>query len=592
MLAIQKEDALKEEFENWIFKDEVRRKNLVKIFNDKFNNIKNREYDGENLPFYGMNPSIKLRDYQKNAIARCLYGGNTLLAHCVGAGKTFEMIATAMESKRLGMCTKSMFVVPNHLTTQIGEDFLRLYPNANILVATKNDFSSENKKRFISQIAMGEYDAVIVGHTQFSSIPMSSEYLKYHIEKELDELSYEIQTLKEMRGNRVSIKQLETAQSRFKSKLKSLIENQKYQDITFESLGVDKLFVDEAHYFKNLFMYSKMANVAGVNTSTSARAYDLYTKCRYLDEKTGGKGVVFATGTAISNSMTELYTMQKFLQYDYLSNENLLNFDEWASIFGVTKTSVELSPEGKFRPKTRFSKFTNLPNLMDAFKEVADIKTAYELNIEVPKVHFEIIKTEPTEEQKRILEGLTERAKLVHDGVVSPKDDNMLKITTDGKKLALDQRLINSTLPDNKDSKINKCIENIYHIWSENKEKKSTQLVFSDMSTPKNNGDFSIYNDIKDKLIELGVPEKEIAFIHDAKKDEEKEKIFSKVREGEIRILLGSTEKMGAGTNVQDKLIAIHDVDVPWRPADVGQSEVVRRKALKTGLSQKILMRT
>ncbi len=571
LLAIQKEDALKEEFENWIFKDEVRRKNLVKIFNDKFNNIKNREYDGENLPFYGMNPSIKLRDYQKNAIARCLYGGNTLLAHCVGAGKTFEMIATAMESKRLGMCTKSMFVVPNHLTTQIGEDFLRLYPNANILVATKNDFSSENKKRFISQIAMGEYDAVIVGHTQFSSIPMSSEYLKYHIEKELDELSYEIQTLKEMRGNRVSIKQLETAQYRFKSKLKSLIENQKYQDITFESLGVDKLFVDEAHYFKNLFMYSKMANVAGVNTSTSARAYDLYTKCRYLDEKTGGKGVVFATGTAISNSMTELYTMQKFLQYDFLSNENLLNFDEWASIFGVTKTSVELSPEGKFRPKTRFSKFTNLPNLMDAFKEVADIKTADELNIEVPKVHFEIIKTEPTKEQKNILEGLTQRAKLVHDGVVSPKDDNMLKITTDGKKLALDQRLINSTLPDNKDSKINKCIENIYHIWSENKEKKSTQLVFSDMSTPKNNGDFSIYNDIKDKLIELGVPEKEIAFIHDAKKDEEKEKIFSKVREGEIRILLGSTEKMGAGTNVQDKLIAIHDVDVPWRPADLEQ---------------------
>ena len=571
LLAIQKEDALKEEFENWIFKDEVRRKNLVKIFNDKFNNIKNREYDGENLPFYGMNPSIKLRDYQKNAIARCLYGGNTLLAHCVGAGKTFEMIATAMESKRLGMCTKSMFVVPNHLTTQIGEDFLRLYPNANILVATKNDFSSENKKRFISQIAMGEYDAVIVGHTQFSSIPMSSEYLKYHIEKELDELSYEIQTLKEMRGNRVSIKQLETAQSRFKSKLKSLIENQKYQDITFESLGVDKLFVDEAHYFKNLFMYSKMANVAGVNTSTSARAYDLYTKCRYLDEKTGGKGVVFATGTAISNSMTELYTMQKFLQYDFLSNENLLNFDEWASIFGVTKTSVELSPEGKFRPKTRFSKFTNLPNLMDAFKEVADIKTADELNIEVPKVHFEIIKTEPTKEQKNILEGLTERAKLVHDGVVSPKDDNMLKITTDGKKLALDQRLINSTLPDNKDSKINKCIENIYHIWSENKEKKATQLVFSDMSTPKNNGDFSIYNDIKDKLIELGVPEKEIAFIHDAKKDEEKEKIFSKVREGEIRILLGSTEKMGAGTNVQDKLIAIHDIDVPWRPADLEQ---------------------
>ena len=592
LLAIQKEDALKEEFENWIFKDEIRRENLVKIFNDKFNNIKNREYDGENLPFYGMNPSIQLRDYQKNAIARCLYGGNTLLAHCVGAGKTFEMIATAMESKRLGMCTKSMFVVPNHLTTQIGEDFLRLYPNANILVATKNDFSSENKKRFISQIAMGEYDAVIVGHTQFSSIPMSSEYLKYHIEKELDELSYEIQTLKEMRGNRVSIKQLETAQSRFKSKLKSLIENQKYQDITFESLGVDKLFVDEAHYFKNLFMYSKMANVAGVNTSTSARAYDLYTKCRYLDEKTGGKGVVFATGTAISNSMTELYTMQKFLQYDYLSSENLLNFDEWASIFGVTKTSVELSPEGKFRPKTRFSKFTNLPNLMDAFKEVADIKTADELNIEVPKVHFEIIKTEPTEEQKRILEGLTERAKRVHDGVVSPKDDNMLKITTDGKKLALDQRLINSTLPDNEDSKVNKCIENIYRIWNETKEKKATQLVFSDMSTPKNNGDFSIYNDIKDKLINLGVPKKEIAFIHDAKKDEQKEKIFSKVREGEIRILLGSTEKMGAGTNVQDKLIAIHDIDVPWRPADVGQSEVVRRKALKTGLSQKILMRT
>ena len=592
LLAIQKEDALKEEFENWIFKDEIRRENLVKIFNDKFNNIKNREYNGESLPFYGMNPSIKLRDYQKNAIARCLYGGNTLLAHCVGAGKTFEMIATAMESKRLGMCTKSMFVVPNHLTTQIGEDFLRLYPNANILVATKNDFSSENKKRFISQIAMGEYDAVIVGHTQFSSIPMSSEYLKYHIEKELDELSYEIETLKEMRGNRISIKQLETAQSRFKSKLKSLIENQKYQDITFESLGVDKLFVDEAHYFKNLFMYSKMSNVAGVNTSTSARAYDLYTKCRYLDEKTGGKGVVFATGTAISNSMTELYTMQKFLQYDFLSNENLLNFDEWASIFGVTKTSVELSPEGKFRPKTRFSKFTNLPNLMDAFKEVADIKTADELNIEVPKVHFEIIKTEPTKEQKNILEGLTQRAKLVHDGVVSPKDDNMLKITTDGKKLALDQRLINSTLPDNKDSKVNKCIENIYRIWNENKEKKATQLVFSDMSTPKNNGDFSIYNDIKDKLIELGVPEKEIAFIHDAKKDEEKEKIFSKVREGEIRILLGSTEKMGAGTNVQDKLIAIHDVDVPWRPADVGQSEVVRRKALKTGLSQKILMRT
>ncbi|HHK2063439.1 TPA: helicase-related protein, partial [Streptococcus pyogenes] len=573
MLASQKQELIKEEFKNWIFEDSDRRYRLEKIYNEKFNSIRNREFDGSNLTFDGMNTEIKLREHQKNAIARTLYGGNTLLAHVVGAGKTFEMVASAMESKKLGLASKSLFVVPNHLTTQIGREFMQLYPSANIMVADKKDFQPKNRKRFIGRIATGEYDAVIIGHSQFEKIPMSKEYQVRHIQDQIDDIVSFIDENKRNRGENFTVKQLEKTKKKLLVRLEKLNDDFKKDDvITFEELGVDKLFIDEAHNYKNLFLHTKMRNVAGIGQSEAFKSSDMYMKCRYMDEMTDGKGVVFATGTPISNSMTELYTMQRYLQYDDLKARGLEHFDAWASTFGETENTFELSPEGTgYRQKTRFSKFYNLPELMSMFKEVADIKTSDMLNLPVPEANFEVIKTKPTEEQKEILESISERADAVRNNQVEPTEDNMLKITNDGKKLALDQRLINPLLPDDPNSKVNVCVKNIFSIWDKTKENSSTQLVFSDMSTPKGDGEFNIYDDIRNKLVNMGIPKEEIAFIHEADTDKQKDELFSKVRRGEVRVLLGSTQKMGAGTNVQNKLIALHDLDVPWRPSDLEQ---------------------
>ncbi|WP_425552058.1 helicase-related protein [Finegoldia magna] len=573
MLASQKQELIKEEFKNWIFEDPDRRYKLEKIYNEKFNSIRNREFDGSNLTFDGMNTEIRLREHQKNAIARTLYGGNTLLAHVVGAGKTFEMVASAMESKKLGLASKSLFVVPNHLTTQIGREFMQLYPSANIMVADKKDFQPKNRKRFIGRIATGEYDAVIIGHSQFEKIPMSKEYQVRHIQDQIDDIVSFIDENKRNRGENFTVKQLEKTKKKLLVRLEKLNDDFKKDDvITFEELGVDKLFIDEAHNYKNLFLHTKMRNVAGIGQSEAFKSSDMYMKCRYVDEMTDGKGVVFATGTPISNSMTELYTMQRYLQYDDLKARGLEHFDAWASTFGETENTFELSPEGTgYRQKTRFSKFYNLPELMSMFKEVADIKTSDMLNLPVPEANFEVIKTKPTEEQKEILETISERADAVRNNQVEPTEDNMLKITNDGKKLALDQRLINPLLPDDPNSKVNVCVKNIFSIWDKTKENSSTQLVFSDMSTPKGDGEFNIYDDIRNKLVNMGVPKEEIAFIHEADTDKQKDELFSKVRRGEVRVLLGSTQKMGAGTNVQNKLIALHDLDVPWRPSDLEQ---------------------
>ncbi|HFD8614451.1 TPA: helicase-related protein [Streptococcus pyogenes] len=520
-----------------------------------------------------MNTEIRLREHQKNAIARTLYGGNTLLAHVVGAGKTFEMVASAMESKKLGLASKSLFVVPNHLTTQIGREFMQLYPSANIMVADKKDFQPKNRKRFIGRIATGEYDAVIIGHSQFEKIPMSKEYQVRHIQDQIDDIVSFIDENKRNRGENFTVKQLEKTKKKLLVRLEKLNDDFKKDDvITFEELGVDKLFIDEAHNYKNLFLHTKMRNVAGIGQSEAFKSSDMYMKCRYMDEMTGGKGVVFATGTPISNSMTELYTMQRYLQYDDLKARGLEHFDAWASTFGETENTFELSPEGTgYRQKTRFSKFYNLPELMSMFKEVADIKTSDMLNLPVPEANFEVIKTKPTEEQKEILEAISERADAVRNNQVEPTEDNMLKITNDGKKLALDQRLINPLLPDDPNSKVNVCVKNVFSIWDKTKENSSTQLVFSDMSTPKGDGEFNIYDDIRIKLVNMGIPKEEIAFIHEADTDKQKDELFSKVRRGEVRVLLGSTQKMGAGTNVQNKLIALHDLDVPWRPSDLEQ---------------------
>ncbi|HGK6540768.1 TPA: helicase-related protein [Streptococcus agalactiae] len=573
MLAGQKQELLKEEFKNWIFNDQERRNRLVKLYNERFNSIRNREYDGSNLSFEGMNTEIDLRPHQRNAIARSLYGGNTLLAHVVGSGKTFEMVASAMESKRLGMCSKSLFVVPNHLTGQIGREFMQLYPSANIMVADKKDFEPKNRKRFIGKIATGEYDAVVIGHTQFEKIPMSKEYQEKHIQDQIDEIVNYVEEYKHDRNQNFTVKQLEKTKKKLETRIEKLNDDFKKDDvITFEELGVDKLFVDEAHGFKNLYLYTKMRNVAGIGQSEAFKSSDMFMKCRYMDEMTGGKGIVFATGTPVSNSMTELYTMQRYLQYESLKKNNLEHFDSWASTFGETQSAFELSPEGTgYRVKTRFSKFYNLPELMSMFKEVADIQTADMLNLPTPEAHYEVIKTMPSEEQKEILKSLSERADDVRNRVVEPDEDNMLKITNDGKKLALDQRLINPLLPDNPDSKVNVCVKNVFAIWDKTKENKSTQLLFSDMSTPKGNGEFNIYDDIREKLVAMGIPKEEIAFIHEANSDKQKDELFAKVRKGEIRVLMGSTQKMGAGTNVQNKLIALHDLDVPWRPADLEQ---------------------
>ena len=573
LLAGQKQELLKEEFKNWIFNDQERRNRLVKIYNERFNSIRNREYDGSNLSFEGMTTEIDLRPHQRNAIARSLYGGNTLLAHVVGSGKTFEMVASAMESKRLGMCSKSLFVVPNHLTGQIGREFMQLYPSANIMVADKKDFEPKNRKRFIGRIATGEYDAVVIGHTQFEKIPMSKEYQEKHIQDQIDEIINYVEEYKHDRNQNFTVKQLEKTKKKLETRLEKLNDDFKKDDvITFEELGVDKLFIDEAHNYKNLYLYTKMRNVAGIGQSEAFKSSDMFMKCRYMDEMTGGKGIVFATGTPVSNSMTELYTMQRYLQYESLKKNNLEHFDSWASTFGETQSAFELSPEGTgYRVKTRFSKFYNLPELMSMFKEVADIQTADMLNLPTPEAHYEVIKTLPSEEQKEILKSLSERADDVRNRVVEPDEDNMLKITNDGKKLALDQRLINPLLPDNLDSKVNVCVKNVFAIWDKTRENKSTQLLFSDMSTPKGNGEFNIYDDVREKLVAMGIPKEEIAFIHEANSDKQKDELFAKVRKGEIRILMGSTQKMGAGTNVQNKLIALHDLDVPWRPADLEQ---------------------
>ena len=573
LLAGQKQELLKEEFKNWIFNDQERRNRLVKLYNERFNSIRNREYDGSNLSFEGMNTEIELRPHQKNAIARSLYGGNTLLAHVVGSGKTFEMVASAMESKRLGMCSKSLFVVPNHLTGQIGREFMQLYPSANIMVADKKDFEPKNRKRFIGKIATGEYDAVVIGHTQFEKIPMSKEYQEKHIQDQIDEIINYVEEYKHDRNQNFTVKQLEKTKKKLETRLEKLNDDFKKDDvITFEELGVDKLFIDEAHNYKNLYLYTKMRNVAGIGQSEAFKSSDMFMKCRYMDEMTGGKGTVFATGTPVSNSMTELYTMQRYLQYENLKKNHLEHFDAWASTFGETQSAFELSPEGTgYRVKTRFSKFYNLPELMSMFKEVADIQTADMLNLPTPEAHYEVIKTLPSEEQKEILKGLSERADDVRNKAVEPDEDNMLKITNDGKKLALDQRLINPLLPDNPDSKVNVCVKNVFAIWDKTKDDRSTQLLFSDMSTPKGDGEFNIYDDIREKLVAMGIPKQEIAFIHEANSDKQKDELFAKVRKGEIRILMGSTQKMGAGTNVQNKLIALHDLDVPWRPADLEQ---------------------
>ena len=586
MLAGQKQELIKEEFKSWIFNDVDRRNRLVKAYNEKFNSIRNREYDGSNLSFDGMSTDISLRPHQKNAIARILYGGNSLLAHVVGAGKTFEMVASSMEAKKLGMCTKSLFVVPNHLTGQIGREFMQLYPSANIMVADKKDFEPKNRKRFIGKIATGEYDAVIIGHSQFEKIPMSKEYQQKHIQDQIDEIINYVEEYKHDRNQNFTVKELQKTRKKLETRLEKLNDDFKKDDvITFEELGVDKLIVDEAHNYKNLYLYTKMRNVAGIGQSEAFKSSDMFMKCRYMDEMTGGKGVVFATGTPVSNSMTELYTMQRYLQYESLKKNGLEHFDSWDSTFGETQSAFELSPEGTgYRVKTRFSKFYNLPELMSMFKEVADIQTADMLNLPTPEAHYEVIKTLPSEEQKEILKSLSERADDVRNRVVEPDVDNMLKITNDGKKLALDQRLINPLLPDNPDSKVNVCVKNVFSIWDKTKENKSTQLLFFDMSTPKGEGEFNIYDDIREKLVAMGIPKEEIAFIHEANSDKQKDELFAKVRKGEIRILMGSTQKMGAGTNVQNKLIALHDLDVPWRPADLEQFQVGHIK--KQGLSQ------
>ncbi len=575
ILAQQKQQAIKDAFRDWIWKDPMQREKLTELYNERFNSTRPREYDGSHLTFPGMNPEIKLRPHQVNAIARILYGGNTLLAHVVGAGKTYEMAAAAMESKRLGLCQKPLFVVPNHLTEQWASEFLQLYPSANILVATKKDFETQNRKKFCSRIATGDYDAVIIGHSQFERIPISLKRQQATIQSQIDEITDGIAQAKSQYAERFTIKQLEKTKRGLEARLKKLNDQTRKDDvITFEELGVDRLFVDEAHGFKNLFLYTKMRNVAGIAQTEAQKSSDLYMKCRYLDEITGSKGTVFATGTPISNSMTEMYTMQRYLQNDALKEKGLSHFDAWASTFGETITTIELAPEGTgYRAKTRFAKFYNLPELIAMFREVADVQTADMLQLPIPEVqyHNEVIK--PSEFQKDMVKSFADRAEKVRNGSIDASTDNMLKITNDGRKLALDQRLQDAMLPDDPESKVNACIDNIYRIWDESKADHSTQLVFCDLSTPHDDGKFNVYDDIKRKLIDRGIPESEIAFIHDANTETKKAELFGQVRAGKVRVLLGSTAKMGAGTNVQKLLIAEHHLDIPWRPSDIEQRE-------------------
>ena len=606
-LAQQKQQAIKDAFQDWIWRDPRRRQALVAKYNELFNSTRPREYDGQHITFGGINPEIALREHQLNAIAHILYGGNTLLAHEVGAGKTFEMVAAAMESKRLGLCQKSLFAVPNHLIEQWAAEFMRLYPSANILVATKKDFEKANRKKFCARIATGDYDAIIMGHSQFERLPVSYERREHLLREQIMEIEEGIKELEDSGAERFSVKQLERTKRQLELRLEKLTSAPKDDVVTFEQLGIDRLFIDEAHSYKNLFLYTKMRNVAGLSTSDAQKSSDMLLKCRYMDEVTGGKGVVFATGTPVSNSMTELYTMQRYLQHDLLRRKDLAHFDNWASIFGETVTAIELAPEGTgYRARTRFARFFNLPELMAMFKETADIKTADQLNLPTPEVEYHVEKAEPTPEQKALVAELSKRAAAVHAGIVDPKVDNMLKITNDGRKLGLDQRLINPNFPDAPESKLNLCVGNILRIWQDGQADKLTQLVFCDLSVPKSaaaatkdktamatggktaggpelhaldnlldgfepDAPFSVYEDIRDKLIAGGIPPEQIAFIHDANTEAKKKDLFAKVRSGQVRVLMGSTFKMGAGMNVQDRLIALHDLDCPWRPGDLEQ---------------------
>ena len=572
-IAQQKQEAIGEAFKDWIFKDPERRETLCRKYNDKFNNIRPREYDGSHINFVGMNPEISLRPHQRNAVAHILYGKNTLLAHCVGAGKTYEMVAAAMESKRLGLCQKSLFVVPNHLTEQWGGDFLRLYPGAKVLVATKKDFEPKRRRKFCARIATGDYDAVIIGHSQFEKIPLSPERQKVVIQDQIDEIIEAIREAKEDDGDRFTIKQMEKTKKNLEAKLKRLTESKKKDNVvTFEELGVDRLFVDEAHAFKNLFLHTKMSRVAGIAQTDAQKSSDMFGKCRYMDEITGGRGITFATGTPISNSMVELYTMMRYLQFDTLVKNGHRHFDNWAADFGEKVTAMELKPEGTgFRSKTRFAKFYNLPELMSIWKEAADIQTADMLNLPTPEAEYITVTTEPSTFQQEMVAELGERAEAVRNREVEPSVDNMLRITSDGRKLALDQRLQNPLLPDDSNSKVNACVRNIVKEWRDSTDIRGTQLVFCDLSTPKGDGKFNVYDDIKAKLIAQGIPQEEIAFIHDANTEAQKAELFAKVRRGQVRVLIGSTQKMGAGTNVQDRIVASHDLDCPWRPADLEQ---------------------
>lgn len=572
-IAQDRQELIKQKFAEWIWKDIDRRELLCRIYNETFNGVRPREYDGRHIRFEGMNPEISLRPHQINAIAHILYGGNTLLAHEVGAGKTYEMVAAAMEMKRLGLCTKSLIVVPNHITEQWAAEWLQLYPSANILVATKKDFETQNRKKFCSRIATGDYDAIIIGHSQFEKIPMSLERQQAILERQIEEILEGIEQAKAQKAERYTVKQMERTRKSLETRLQKLNDQSRKDDVvTFEQLGVDRLFIDESHYFKNLFLATKMRNVGGIAQTEAQKSSDLFMKTQYLDELTGGRGVIFATGTPISNSMVELYTIQRYLQYRLLQEMGLVHFDDWASSFGETVTAIELSPEGTgYRAKTRFAKFYNLPELMAAFKEVADIQTADMLCLPVPKANFHTEVIQPSELQKEMIRGLAERAEKIRAGGVDPHVDNMLRITNDGRKLALDMRLINPLAADDPNGKVAVCARNVFRIWEQTKEKRSAQLVFCDLSTPTKDGSFNVYDDLKKKLMEQGIPEDEIAFIHDADSEAKKKELFAKVRTGQIRVLMGSTQKMGAGTNVQDKLIALHDLDCPWRPSDLQQ---------------------
>ena len=597
-IAQGKQELIKQAFQDWIWKDPARRERLTTLYNVQFNSLRPREYDGSHISFVGMNPEITLRKHQRDAIARILYGGNTLLGHVVGAGKTWEMAAAAQESKRLGLCQKSLFVVPNHLTEQWAAEYLQLYPSANILVATKKDFETKNRKRFCGRIATGDYDAIIIGHSQFEKIPMSIERQRFTLEQQLDEIALGIAELKAQKGENFSVKQLAKTRKDIREKLARLNDQSRKDDVvTFEELGVDRIFIDEAHYYKNLAAFSKMRNVGGISQTEAQKSSDLYMKCRYLDELTEGRGVIFATGTPISNTMVEMFTMQKYLQYETLRRQGLLHFDAWASTFGETVTAIELAPEGTgYRAKTRFARFHNLPELMAMFKEVADIQTADMLNLPVPKAIYHTISLKPSELQRQMVAALAERAEKVRSGGVSSDQDNMLLITNDGRKLALDQRLSNPLLPDSETSKVNACAENVFEIWQRTADQRSAQMIFCDLSTPGKErpiemaetepGAFemaafqNLYDDLCDKLIDKGIPSEEIDYVHSANTEAKKKELFGKVRSGQIRVLIGSTQKMGAGTNVQQKLVALHHLDCPWRPSDLQQREgrIIRQK--------------